>query len=239
MNGCFHLYYRHLMSPTWTKYQTRPSLRPYNHNHSQFALPQDITHKELIGKKVKRIYTPMEVINSARWNVPQPMAHNGFIVRGLASATEYAHIKVAAVNGVGPSPWTMDIDLCLTRPAEPPSRPLFLRATGATSRTVNISWIPPLHFGGGGKNDVLYEICYTSTVILKNAVSKATSRTRTRNNVMTTDSLTTYKITGLLGDDKISQISVRAVNIKSKIKSIDSEPIKQVLTDATDDVQGK
>jgi WD40 repeat protein/tetratricopeptide (TPR) repeat protein len=204
---------------------------------SDYVVSMDLTHKELIGKKVKRLYTPIPQISCSRWNIPQPMAHNGFVVRGLASATEYAHIKVAAVNGVGQSPWTHDIDLCLTLPPMPPSRPLFLRVNGSTSRTVDIAWVPPLHCGGGSWEGLVYEVCFTHTVILRNAVSKSTSRTRKRTNVVTSDSSTKYTIQGLLGDDKIAQITVRAVNTRSKIKSIDSLAIAQVLTDATDAVQ--
>ena len=204
---------------------------------SNYVVSMDLTRKEMVGKKIRRLYTPLPIASCARWNIPLPMAHNGFVVRGLESATEYAHIKVAAVNGIGQSPWTQDIDVCSTLPAEPPSRPLFLRANNATSRTIDIQWIPPLHFGGGTENDVLYEISYTNTVIIKNSVSKTTSRTRKRTKVITGASTTKYTIKGLLGDDKVAQIAVSTINKKSKLKSIPSEPIPQVLTDATDVVQ--
>jgi COMPASS component SWD3 len=204
---------------------------------ADYVISMDITTKKLVGKKVKRVYTAMPIISCSRWNIPLPMAHNGFIIRGLESGTEYAHIKVAALNGVGRSPWTHEIEKCLTLPPEPPSRPLFLRVNNATSRTIDIQWIPPLHFGGGDQKNLTYEICFTNTVIIENAVSKATSRRRKRTKIITGDSKTQYTIKGLLGDDKVAQITVRAINIKSKLKSVDSEAIEQVLTDATDVVQ--
>ena len=204
---------------------------------SDYVVSMDLTRKEVVGKKIKRLYTELPLVSCSRWNVPQPMAHNGFVLHGLSSATEYSHIKVAAVNGVGKSPWTHEIDTCLTLPPVPPSRPLFLRSTGATSRTVNLVWIPPLHCGGGSAENIDYEVCFTHTCIIRNADSKATSRTRKRTTVLIGSSKTEYAIGSLLGDDKIAQITVRAINSISRLRSEDSEAIPQVLTDATDDVQ--
>ena len=215
---------------------------------ADYVVSMSLTHREFVGKRVVRTYTEMPVVRTARWNLPRPMAHNGFVLRGLCAATEYAQIKVAAVNGVGQSPWTHSIERCLTRPPVEPSRPLFLRATGATSRSVSIAWVPPMETGGGLETDdeqvLVYEIGYTCTVILKNSVSKATSRMRSRLTATHNwkegkqrESPTSFTIHGLLGDDKIANITVRAVNLKSGLKGPPSEAIKQILTDATDDVQ--
>lgn len=215
---------------------------------ADYVVSLSLTHRKVVGKQVVRTYSEMPMVRTARWNMPRPMAHNGFVLRGLHAKTEYAQIKVAAVNGVGQSPWTHSIEKCLTLPPVEPSRPLFLRATGASARSVSIEWVPPLETGGGtvrdGEQCLVYEVGYTCTVILKNSVAKATSRMRSRVKVVhdwtqgkQRESPTAFTIHGLLGDDKIANITVRAINLKSKLKGAPSEAIKQILTAATDDVQ--
>ena len=62
-----------------------------------------------IGKRVKRVYEPVQELTTTRWYKSDPNASNGFTWTRLAHSLSIGKIRVCAINRIGRGPWSNEV----------------------------------------------------------------------------------------------------------------------------------
>jgi hypothetical protein len=120
-----------------------------------------------------------------------------FAVRGLLASTSH-WFWVAVANTLGDSPRSAVSALVRTTAATPPSEPLDVNCTALSGTQINVTWSPPLDFGG------VSSLAYDVISVLTSAVNTSTPS-------ITRSTSTSAVVTGLRGNRNYS-LQVRAVS---------------------------